>query len=103
MTRLGFRKTTIFVLYARRIRTGRADQSKFTRVAAAGASRRDLRLVLCDIACEAAFGTLYALSNPGLEDDDVSTLYEELLMADPSGMEGHRGFWGCHLRAEFVR
>ena len=61
------------------------------RLLAAGASRRDLRLVLRNIAYEAAFGTLYALSDPGLEEDDVSTLYEELLMADPSGMEGRPG------------
>jgi hypothetical protein len=62
------------------------------RLLAAGASRRDLRLVLRNIAYEAAFGTLYTLSDPGLEeDDDVGTLYEELLMADPSGMEGRPG------------
>jgi hypothetical protein len=61
------------------------------RLLAAG-SRRDLRLVLRNIAYEAAFGTLYALSDPGLdEDDDVTTLYEELLTADPSGMEGRPG------------
>jgi hypothetical protein len=62
------------------------------RLLAAGASRRDMRLVLRNIAYEAAFGTLYALSDPGLEEeDDVGTLYEELLMADPSGMEGRPG------------
>lgn len=62
------------------------------RLLAAGASRRDLRLVLRNVAYEAAFGTLYTLSNPGLEDDDdVSTLYEELLTADPSGTEGRPG------------
>jgi len=62
------------------------------RLLAAGASRRDMRLVLRNIAYEAAFGTLHALSDPGLdEDDDVSMLYEELLMADPSGMEGRPG------------
>jgi hypothetical protein len=61
------------------------------RLLAAGASRRDLRLVLRNMAYEAVFGTLYAFSDPGLEEDDVSTLYEELLMADPSGMEGRPG------------
>jgi hypothetical protein len=61
------------------------------RLLAAGASSRDLRLVLRNIAYEAAFGTLYALSDPGLDDNDVSALYEELLMADPSGMEGRPG------------
>ena len=59
------------------------------RLLAAGASRR---LVLRNAAYEAAFGTLYALSDPGPEeDDDVSTLYESLLTADPSGMEGRPG------------
>jgi len=34
-------------------------------------------------AYEAVFGALYSLSDPGSDkDDDVSTLYEELLMAD---------------------
>lgn len=62
------------------------------RLLAAGASRRDLRLVLRGAAYEAVFGTLYALGDPGLEgDDDAGTLYEELLTADPSGMEGRPG------------
>jgi hypothetical protein len=62
------------------------------RLLAAGASRRDLRLVLRATAYEAVFGTLFALSDPGLEEgDDVSWLYEELLTADPSGMEGRPG------------
>ena len=62
------------------------------RIWAAGVSDRDLRLVLRNVAYEAAFGTLHALSDPGPdEEDDVGTLYEELLMADPSGMEGRPG------------
>jgi hypothetical protein len=62
------------------------------RLLAVGASRRDLRLVLRNAAYEAAFGTLYALSDPGPEEgDDVSTFYESLLTADPSGMEGRPG------------
>lgn len=61
------------------------------RLLAAGASRGDLRLVLRSMAYEAVFGTLYAFSDPGLEEDDVGTLYEELLTADPSGMEGRPG------------
>jgi len=33
-----------------------------------------------------------SLSDPGVDDDtDVCVLYEELLMADPSGMEGRPG------------
>jgi hypothetical protein len=62
------------------------------RLLAAGASKRDLRLVLRNAAYEAVFGTLYAFGDPGPEEDeDVSTLYESLLMADPSGMEGRPG------------
>ena len=62
------------------------------RMLAAGASRQDLCLVLRATAYEAVFGTLYSLSDPGSDEgDDVSTLYEELLMADPSGMEGRPG------------
>jgi hypothetical protein len=61
------------------------------RLLAAGVSRRDLRFVLRHAAYEAVFGTLYSLSDPGAEDDDVGTLYEGLLSADPSGMEGRPG------------
>jgi hypothetical protein len=61
------------------------------RLLAAGVSRRDLRFVLRNAAYEAVFGTLYSLGDPGVEDDDVGTLYEELLTADPSGMEGRPG------------
>ncbi len=59
---------------------------------AAGIARRDLSLGLRFATYEAVFGTLYALSEPGLDqDEDASTLYEELLMADPSGKEGRPG------------
>ena len=62
------------------------------RMLAAGIARRDLSLVLRFATYEAVFGTLYALSDPGLDpDDDAGTLYEELLMADPSGKEGRPG------------
>ena len=62
------------------------------RILAAGASRRDLCLVMRCTAYEAAFGTLYSLSEPGsAPDDDVSSLYEELLMAEPSGTGGRPG------------
>jgi hypothetical protein len=37
------------------------------------------------------FGTLYALSDPGVEDNDVEMLHESLLSADPSGREGRPG------------
>ncbi len=62
------------------------------RILAAGASRRDLCLVMRCTAYEAAFGTLYSLSEPGSDpDDDAGTLYEELLMAEPSGTCGRPG------------
>jgi hypothetical protein len=61
------------------------------RILAAGASSRDLRLVLRMVAYEAVFGTLYALDDPGLDEGDASSLYEELLTADPSGMAGRPG------------
>ena len=61
------------------------------RLLAADVSRRDLRFVLRHAAYEAVFGTLYSLSDPGAEDDDVGALYEGLLSADPSGMEGRPG------------
>jgi len=60
------------------------------RLLAAGASRRDLRILLRSAAYEAVFGTLYSLSDPGV-DDDAGGLYEELLTADPTGMEGRPG------------
>lgn len=59
------------------------------RILAAGTSRSDLCLAMRSAAYEAAFGTLYSLSEPGSDpDDDLTTLYEELLMADPSGTGG---------------
>jgi hypothetical protein len=61
------------------------------RLLEAGASRRDLRLIFRGIAYEAVFGTLYSLDNPGLEEDEAGSLYEELLRSDPSGMEGRPG------------
>jgi hypothetical protein len=62
------------------------------RMLAAGIARRDLSLVLRFATYEAVFGMLYALSEPGLDqDEDAGTLYEELLMADPSGKEGRPG------------
>jgi hypothetical protein len=59
------------------------------RLLAAGASRRDLCIVLRSTAYEAVFGTLYALDDPGVADgESVLMLHEELLTADPSGREG---------------
>jgi len=49
-------------------------------------------VVMRATAYEAVFGALYSLSDPGSDkDDDVSTLYEELLMAEPSGTGGRPG------------
>ena len=61
------------------------------RALAAGVSARDLCLIRRDAAYEAVFGTLYALGDPGVDDDDVFGLHEILLGADPSGMEGRPG------------
>ena len=62
------------------------------RLLEAGASSRDLRLIFRSIAYEAVFGTLYSLSDPGLDEvEDAGTLYEKLLTSDPSGMEGRPG------------
>jgi len=61
------------------------------RALAAGVSARDLCLISRNVAYEAVFGTLYALGDPGVDDDDVLGLYEILLGADPSGMDGRPG------------
>ena len=61
------------------------------RLLAAGADRRDLSLVARHAAYEAVFGTLYALNDPGVDDNDVEMMHESLLSADPSGKEGRPG------------
>ena len=61
------------------------------RILDAGASPRDFGLVLRAAAYEAVLGTLYAMGDPGVDDNDVFMLHEELLTADPSGMEGRLG------------
>lgn len=58
------------------------------RLLAAGAARPDLSVIARFAAYEAVFGTLYALSDPGVEGNDVEMLHESLLSADPSGREG---------------
>jgi hypothetical protein len=58
------------------------------RMLAAGAARRDLCLVLRYAAYRAVFDTLYEI-DPCAEDcEELVGLYEYLLSADPSGMEG---------------
>jgi hypothetical protein len=61
------------------------------RLLAAGADRRDLSLIARHAAYEAVFGTLYALSDPGVDDNNVEMMHESLLTADPSGKEGRPG------------
>lgn len=61
------------------------------RLLALGATPRDLCLLMRGTAYEAVFATLYALGDPGVDGDDVFNLHEELLTADPSGMEGRPG------------
>lgn len=59
------------------------------RILAAGADRRDLRLVLRWAAYGAVFDTLYEIE--GLGSGDLDGIHELLLNADPSGMEGRPG------------
>ena len=61
------------------------------RMLDAGVSPRDLGLFARATAYEAVFGALYALNDPGVDDDDVLMLHESLLGADPSGLEGRPG------------
>jgi hypothetical protein len=61
------------------------------RLLAAGADRRDLSLIARHAAYEAVFGTLYSLSDPGIDDNEVEMMHESLLSADPSGREGRPG------------
>lgn len=64
------------------------------RLLAAGATLSDICLIRRQAAYAATFATLYAIGDPGVDDDDVFMLFEELLMADPSGMEGRPGSAG---------
>ncbi len=65
--------------------------SAIDRLLAAGVLPRDICLIRRDAAYKAVFQTLYALDDPGVENDDVFMLHESLLTSDPSGMEGHPG------------
>jgi hypothetical protein len=58
------------------------------RLLTLGASRQDLCVIARHAAYEGVFGTLYALSDPGLDNNDIEMLYESLLSADPSGRDG---------------
>lgn len=61
------------------------------RLLAAGVDRRDLSLIARQASYEAVFGMLYALSDPGVDGNDIEMLHESLLSADPSGKEGRPG------------
>lgn len=61
------------------------------RLLALGASPRDLSLLHRDGSYQMAFAILYALSDPGIDNDDVEMLHESLLGSDPSGLEGRPG------------
>ena len=65
------------------------------RMLSAGVSPEDICLIRREAAYSAVFGTLYSLDDPGVEDDNVFMLHEELLTADPSGMEGRPGSSGA--------
>jgi len=53
------------------------------RALAAGVSREDLCLINRSATYEAVFGTLYAIGDPGVDDNDVFGLYE-LMGTSPS-------------------
>lgn len=61
------------------------------RLLAVGADRRDLSLISRFAGYEAAFEILYMLDDPGVDDDNNKMMHEELLGADPSGLEGRPG------------
>lgn len=61
------------------------------RLLALGADLRDICLLMRNTAYESVFSTLYALGDPGVDDNEVFMLHEDLLSADPSGMEGRPG------------
>ena len=56
-----------------------------------GANKRDICLLSRHAAYEAVFSLLYMLGDPGVDDDDIESLHEELLGEDPSGEEGCPG------------
>jgi hypothetical protein len=58
------------------------------RLLALGADRNDICLLLREAAYTAVFSTLYSIGDPGVDGDDVFMLHEQLLIADPSGMDG---------------
>lgn len=69
------------------------------RLRALGADPRDICLLMRHAAYEAVFGTLYAIGDPGVDGGKVFMLHEDLLGADPSGMEGRPGSADAVLRS----
>jgi hypothetical protein len=65
------------------------------RLLTAGVTLSDICLIRRQAAYAATFATLYAIGDPGVDDDNVFMLFEELLIADPSGMEGRPGSAGA--------
>ena len=61
------------------------------RLLAAGVDRRDLCLLARHASYESAFRILYMLDDPGVDHDHNKMMHEELLTADPSGMDGRPG------------
>jgi hypothetical protein len=61
------------------------------RLLALGADPRDLSLIARHASYEAVFSVLYMLDDPGVDGDDNKMMHEELLGADPSGLEGRPG------------
>ncbi len=58
---------------------------------ALGASRQELSLLVRFASYEAVFDVLYKLGDPGVDDGQIEMLHEELLVSDPSGMDGAPG------------
>lgn len=62
------------------------------RLLAIGATTRELSLLARMAEYNGIFDALYALDNhPGIDDGRLAGLADELLMADPSGLEGRPG------------
>ena len=57
------------------------------RILEAGADHKDLSIVSWFAAYEAAFGVLYMLDDPGLDDNAFEMLHESLLTAAPDRLD----------------
>ncbi|MCC6790836.1 MAG: hypothetical protein IT336_04075 [Thermomicrobiales bacterium] len=63
------------------------------RLLALGVDRADLCRIVRANAYETVFGVLHQFEYPGCEGWEIDPLHEEILIADPSGMEGRPGSW----------